>query len=340
MAVRIGLMGCGVVAGYGHLPVLQRLPGVELAALFDPDANRVREMAGRFGAGAACTSVESFFSHRLDAVAITSPAPCHLRNIQDAAGHGAHVLCEKPLAMDDAEAEAAIAAARAAGVQLFTGFDYRFSPAALAIRDAIRHGDIGAVRSLRLVYIWNCHGKTTALPDGRRVENERRAGRMHEGGPMVDCGVHQIDLARWWLGSEVVAATGHGAWVDEYEAPDHVYGHLDHANGAHTMVEISYSYCHTTADVINHFTYEIIGSRGLIRYDRNASSFVLRNDTGTRVLPYAQEKNFEGMYRAFVQAVTNPAAGAGDLATAEDGMIATRLARQITASAVASRRHG
>lgn len=334
--MRIGLMGCGVVASYGHLPVLAKLPGVELAALYDPSPERVQAAARQFGVPAACTTLDAFFAQRLDAVAITSPAPFHLQNIRVAAAHGAHILCEKPLASTEDEGLEADRMARAAGVMLFTGFDYRFSLASMQIRDLVQSGAIGAVRSLRLVYIWNCHGKFETRPDGTRGDNTRRTGRMLEGGPLVDCGVHQIDLAHWWLASEVVRWTGHGAWVDAYDAPDHAYVHMDHANGAHTLVEISYSYAHTAKEPVNTFTYELIGSDGLIRYDRNARLFELRDTRGTRVLPFAPEKNFEGMYVAFVRALAT--GEPGDLPTAQDGIIATRIARTATEQAMQARK--
>lgn len=336
--MRIGLMGCGVVANYGHLPVLSKLPGVELAALFDPSAEQVQAAARRFSVPAACTTLDHFFAQRLDAVAITSPAPFHLQNIRAAAAHGAHILCEKPLTLTEDEGLEADRVARAAGVMLFTGFDYRFSPVSLQIRDLVRGGAIGAVRSLRLIYIWNCHGKSETRPDGTRGDNARRTGRMLEGGPLVDCGVHQIDLARWWLGSEVVRGSGHGAWVDAYEAPDHAFLHMDHANGAHTLVEISYSYAHTAKEPVSTFTYELIGTEGLIRYDRQARLFEVRDARGTRALPFASEKNFEGMYVAFVQALATGTPG--DLPTAQDGIVASRLAHLATTQAIQARRAG
>jgi predicted dehydrogenase len=187
---------------------------------------------------------------------------------------------------------------------------------------------VGKVGSLRLIYIWNNHGKYVRDAGGNPVENPRRRGRMEEGGPLVDCGVHQIDLARFWLGSEVTGWTVAGAWVDEYEAPDHVWLHMDHENGAHTTVEMSYSYCHTAAEPLNRFTYELIGSDGMILYDRGAKRFEMRTSEGTTRFEYAPEKNFAGMYEAFARALV---AGESDvLPTGRDGLVAARISRQAT----------
>jgi predicted dehydrogenase len=284
----------------------------------------------------AFTDVDAFFESGIDAVAITSPAPCHILNISQAADYGKHVLCEKPLAMNETECRTIIDTADAAGIQVYTGFDYRFSPAALKIRDLVANRAVGDVLSLRLIYIWHCHGKYQTGKDGLPHENERRKGRMLEGGPLVDCGVHQIDLARFWLQSDVEHWTAAAAWVDEYEAPDHVYLHMDHENGAHSMVEISFSYCHTAAEPVNQFVYELIGTDGLIRYDRNAKCFEMRNRAETVEFPFAPEKNFAGMYEAFAEAL---ASGHSDvLPTAYDGLAAAKISREATDLLIESRR--
>ena len=331
---RIGLMGCGTVARYGHIPTIQATPGLTLAAVYDPVEAACRSAQAQFGVPHGFTDVEAFLSSGLDAVTITSPAPCHAQNVRDAARHGVSILCEKPLGMTDEEIRAMARAAEDAGVMLFTGFDYRFSPVAQTIKRLVAERAIGDVRSLRLIYIWNMHGKYSIV-DGQRVTQPRRNAGMEEGGPMFGCGVHQIDLARWWLGSEVARWSAAGAWVDEFAVPDHVYVHLDHENGAHTMVEMSYTYCHTAAEPIHHFSYHLIGTEGLIRYDREAQVFEMRTSRETVQLPFAPEKNFAGMYVAFADAL---ARGYSDsLPTPHDGLMATQISRGATEAVLAGR---
>ena len=335
---RIGLMGCGTVAHYGHIPTILKTPGLELSALFDPDPERLAAAQEKFGIENGFAEVDAFMASGLDAVSITSPAPCHILNVRDAVRHGKHMLCEKPLGMDVDECEEMARLAGGAGLMLFTGFDYRFSPASLKIRELVRAGAIGKVGSLRLIYIWNNHGKYQMDGAGGRILNERRVGRMLEGGPMVDCGVHQIDLARFWLGSEVCEWQAAGAWVDEYDAPDHMYLHMDHENGAHTMVEISYSYCYTAKEPINQFVYELIGTEGVIRYDRGAKLFEMRTGKGTIRFPFSTEKNFAGMYDAFCGALGT---GVSDtLPTARDGLVAARISRGATDCLIAKHSGG
>jgi predicted dehydrogenase len=158
---------------------------------------------------------------------------------------------------------------------------------------------------------------------------------MVEGGPLVDCGVHQIDLARWWLGSEVEWHRGIGVWVEDFEAPDHIYLHMGHACGAHTMVEMSFSYNATSLEPRSHFQYELIGTDGVIRYNREEHSFEVRNSHGTRWMTWHAEKNFGGMYAEFSHALLT--GESRNMPTAKDGLLATRIARKATRQAIHDR---
>ena len=334
---RVGLMGCGVIATYGHLPAINETPGLDLAAIYDPNPEQLNRLGNAYPGAKRFTDSEAFFRDgNFDGVAITSPAPFHLSNAQQAASFGKHILCEKPLAMTDADIETMIRAADSAGVMLSAAFCYRFSPVALKIKELIAQKRIGEVRALRLIYIWNLHGKYEYLPDGSRIESPLRVGRMEEGGPMVDCGVHQIDLARWWMNAEVVRQQSSGAWIDNnYAAPEHMWLHMDHENGAHTAVEMSFSYTHTASEPIDNFSYHIIGTEGLIRYDRLHWQFEVRTPYGTEYLPGASEKNFAGMYAAWRDALHS--GQPGDLPTGRDGLLVTRIARAATDQVIANR---
>jgi predicted dehydrogenase len=342
--IEIGLMGCGTVADYGHLPAICQTRGLSLRALLDPDRRRLEVAGEKFGVPASgrFTDVNAFFAEGLDAVSVTSPAPFHLENVLAAARHGVHVLCEKPLAENEADGLKMVEAMKQAKRHLFVGFIYRFSEMTRRVRDAIRDGAIGELRSIRLVNIWDCHGKyirdpnspvvqaDAAADDHGRVLNLRRDRFMREGGPMIDCGVHQIDLARWWAGSEIDSFTGHGTRIDdEYNTPDHVYIHATHENGVHSMIESSYSYGHTAREQQTHYRFEAIGTNGIIFFDSAINSFQLATPDAITRFPFNQGKGFNAMYEQFRDAIETGQAGA--FATGEDGIIATRIARQAVA---------
>ena len=337
---KIGLIGCGMVADYGHLPAIQETSGLQLHAICDPDATALRRAQEKFHVPHAFTDPAAFFASGIDAVSITSPAPCHLGNVLDAARAGVPVICEKPLAMNGREAMEIITAMKASGKSLFTAFCYRFSPCALKIRELVQSGAIGKALSLRLIYNWNLHGKFTTGADGTRTIQKRREDRILEGGPMVDCGTHQIDLAMFWLGSGILRFSGHGAWVDDYEAPDHMWLHMDHACGAHTVVEISYSYHHTARNTRSEFVYELIGTEGVIRYDRAAGQFAMENGTGRHEFAFFPEKSFPGMYAEWARVLGAEPERSGLLTSAEDGMRVVEIARTATDDVIRNRLQG
>ncbi len=328
-------MGCGKVAAYGHVPAILETEGLELYAVFDPFEASAKAMQERYEIPYAFTDLEAFFASGIEAVTITSPAPCHYANVLDCAKSGLPVLCEKPLSMNKTEGDAMVAAMSAANLSFYSGFCYRFSPVALKIRELIRQRAIGEVRVLRLIYNWHLHGKFEADATGALVLNQRREERMKEGGPMVDCGTHQLDLAHFWLDSPIVRSSAHGAWVDDYEAPEHMWLHLDHASGAHTVVEISYAYTHTAKNRTSEFVYELIGTAGVIRYERDSQRFYLENAQGHQEFPFAEEKSFKGMYSAWADAL---ARGRSDsLTTAAEGVAVADLAREMTLQVIAQR---
>ena len=331
--MRIGLIGCGGVARVSHLPAIRSAPGMDVHAICDVNEENLQAVKTEFDVPHTFTDADAFLGSGIEAVSITSAAKAHRRNVLDAARHGLHVLCEKPLALIEENGTEMLQAMRQADAPLYTAFCYRFSPSALRIRELVQQKAIGEVRSLRLIYTW-CYGGKYENGMGSNVRTSYE-DRMLEGGPMLDCGQHQIDLARWWLGSEVIDVKGHGAWVEDYETPDHIWAHLTHENGAHTMVEISYSYGHTCKEWLNEFVYELIGTHGVIRYDRSRESLVLHNGESTREFEFAYAKDFQAMYQEFVRALDS--GGSDLLATDQDGLQAVRIAQSAVEQALRER---
>lgn len=336
MIPKIGLMGCGMVANYGHIPAILETTDLELHSVYDPNESGLLKTQKQFGIPHVFTDVDAFFRSGIQAVTITSPAPFHKENVLACAQHRLPALCEKPLAMNGADGRVMVDAMKQAGAPLYAAFCYRFSQSALKIRELVRSGAIGNLRSLRLIYNWNMHGKFVKSGDEKIIQ-KRREDRMLQGGPMVDCGTHQIDLAMFWLDSRVVRFSGHGAWVDHYEAPDHMWLHMDHASGAHTVVEISYSYHHTSLNSRSEFVYELIGTEGVIRYDRQTESFTMENGSGHHEFDFHPEKEFTGLYREWAKSLLS-GRHSELLTSAEDGITVAGIARAATDEVIRSRK--
>ena len=334
MPFRVGVVGLGSVAGYGHLPAIAENPELELAAVFDPVPARAEEIAAKYGCFGT-TDADAFYARPLDAVTIASPLPTHREHVLRAARQGLHILCEKPMATDDAEAAEMQAACARATVLLAVGFVYRSSDVTQTLKGWVDEGKIGDLRLLRLSYLWNLHGRYSPDEAGVWRENALWRGRMLEGGPMIDCGVHFLDLARLFTGSPFASGQGAGAWVADYDAPDWTLGTLQHENGTVTMVEVGFTYGHTAKQPRALFTYDLIGTGGTARYDRELARLELRNADGLVEAKGGWEKDFVGMYANWARALRT--GELGPLAGPEDARIVSDWAVRLTKEAVALR---
>lgn len=135
--MKVGLLSFAHVHAAGYETLLRAMPDIELRTA-DPDRPDLAET----------TSYDDLFRWHPDAVIITAENSRHRELTEMAAAHGADILCEKPLATTAADAEAMIAACRAAGVRLGVAYPVRFSPAFRGLRTAVRSGETGRVLAI------------------------------------------------------------------------------------------------------------------------------------------------------------------------------------------------
>jgi len=150
--VGVALIGSGRMGAFHGETLARRLPGVRLAAVADPAPGVAERLAGALGADRAYADpAEAFADPAVGAVVIAAPARFHAGLVVAAAEAGKGVFCEKPMALTLADADRAIAAARAAGVVLQVGFNRRFAPDWAAARALLEDGRLGTPRLLRSV---------------------------------------------------------------------------------------------------------------------------------------------------------------------------------------------
>jgi len=179
--LRVGVIGAGVM-GSNHARVLAQLPGVKLAGVADPLAESRSRVTGFVDCPTFAT-VDELLAAGVDAVTIAAPTHLHRDVSLACIAHGAHVLVEKPIATTGAEGHEIIAAARNKGVTLMVGHVERFNPAVATIKEAIRGEEILSVAITRV----------GPFPP-----------RMSNVGVVIDLAVHDIDLIRWFTGSDIV----------------------------------------------------------------------------------------------------------------------------------------
>jgi predicted dehydrogenase len=177
-----------------HVPAL-RAAGFTVLALVGTDDERTTRRAKRLQIPHATTSVaEAFMIPGVDAVTIATPPHAHAALAIQACEAGRHVLCEKPFALDAAQAEAMLAAARTAGVAHLVGHEFRWSPDRAVVARAIAAGLIGEPRTFALV------GFVPLVADAAARMPSWWFDTAQGGGWLGASGSHVVDQLRTWLG--------------------------------------------------------------------------------------------------------------------------------------------
>ncbi len=194
MTATLGIVGCGAI-GALHAKVGAR-NGFKVGGAWDTDASRASAFASECGAVAA-ESLEALLARRdIDAVAIAVPNFAHKACACAALAAHKHVLLEKPMAISVAECDEIVASAATSRGRLQVGLVCRSAPATRAVRTCIESGQLGSIYHIKAqVY------RQRGIPGlGGWFTTKRLSG----GGPLIDLGVHVLDLALLLAGQPVI----------------------------------------------------------------------------------------------------------------------------------------
>lgn len=193
--LRWGIIGAGTIAVNRTIPGLLQAPHAQLTAVMNTTMDKAESVRARFGALRAYDTVERLLlDDEVDAVYIATPVYLHTAQIRQAADHGKHILCEKPLGMDRTDAMQAVEYCREKGVCLSVGFMMRYGAHIRSMKRMIEDGQIGQVVS--------GNGRFSAwTPDTPGFWLHRR--ELAGGGPVMDMGIHFVDLAQYVTGMRI-----------------------------------------------------------------------------------------------------------------------------------------
>jgi len=209
MTIRFGIVGPGKVAQL-HADALARIPGARLAAVAGRNEERAAGLAAPHAARVD-PSLEAMIERGgVDAVILCTPHPLHAVQGIAAAQAGLHVVVEKPMALDPADAERMIAAAADTGVVLSVISQRRWYEPVRRVKEAIESGRIGAP-ALASVDVLGWRG-----PEYFAMDAWRGTAAGEGGGVLVNQAVHQLDLAVWLLGPAVEV----DGWVANVNHPE------------------------------------------------------------------------------------------------------------------------
>ncbi|MBX5449655.1 inositol 2-dehydrogenase [Thermogemmatispora sp.] len=293
----VGLIGAGRIGRLHAHHLTTRIPRARLLVVADASAVAAEACARDYCVPRFCSDYREVLADpQIAAVLICSPTSTHAQLIEEAAHAGKHIFCEKPLALDLAAIDRALAAVAQAGVKLQTGFNRRFDTNFRRVRQAVEQGEIGLPLMLHIT------SRDPAPPPVAYLQVS--------GGLFLDMTIHDFDMARFLLGSEVeeVFALAHSLNEPEIASAGdvaHAAVMLRFTSGAIATISnsrrASYGYDQRV---------ELFGSEGSIAIDNAYPNTAIVSDRRgvRRDLPlyffmerYAE--SFAAELQAFVQAV-------------------------------------
>ncbi len=230
--VRIGILGAGRIGKLHGNNIAHAVHNAKVEAVADPYLNEeMKEWASSIGVEKVYTDVDKVFEDKnVDAVFICSSTNTHADFIMKAAKAGKHIFCEKPIDLDVAKIQAALAEVEKAGVKLEVGFVRRFDKNHKAVRDIIQSGKMGKPHIIKV---------TSRDPEAPPMEYVKVSG-----GIFTDMMIHDFDMVRYLAGSEVTEVSTFGALCinpgfKEYDDVDTAIVTLRFANGAIGVIDNS-----------------------------------------------------------------------------------------------------
>ena len=238
--VRVGIIGCGKISEADHIPGYLATQGCQITALFDSRTQRMAEVQEKFPElkEAACFDKEEdlLASGKVDAVSICTPNDCHYPQTMAACRAGLHVLCEKPMAATLEQTTQMIEAAREAGVILQINQSLRYSGQYQTVVDLVREGAIGEPFHVRCI-----RGGDGTPNVGWSPGADWFVQKKHEGGLLVDIGIHMADFMRMIMGDAEKVAGLVDSRLPDIDVADNVNAILRYQNGGTGVLELSWT---------------------------------------------------------------------------------------------------
>ena len=332
--LRVAFIGCGGIA-QTHLGVMKNLPEVEVVAGCDIDPARLRIMEQKWGVTRNFRDWRDMLKQvEVDAVSVCTPNGVHAPAAIDASKAGCHVIVEKPMASTPRECEQMIEAAKKAGKKLVIGFQYRYHPNTTYV---VRNREAGRFGKIMVA-------KVTAMRR-RGIPNWGVFGRkeLQGGGPMIDIGVHAIEMTHFAMGRpKPVAATGMtwtyignrkdktnvvSQWPNwdykTYTVEDLCVGQVRFEDGALMQIEASFA-AHIKQDT---WGFQLIGDKGGCSWDP-PGIFTDTADTLVNETPgyMPAEGNFGGLFHQKIKNwVDGCLTDAPLMAPGEDGLAVQKI---------------
>lgn len=334
--LKVGVIGLGI--GRHHIQGYQQHPAARVVALCDTDKDRLAEIGKQFGVKKHYTdAAEMLAAEKLDVCSVCTPNCFHAPLTLAALKAGCHVLCEKPMAMNAVEGAEMVDLAAKKRKRLMINFSYRFNPHSFALKAQVDTGVLGNVYYGRTVW----HRRRGLPKFGGWFSNKAMAG----GGPLIDLGVHRLDLALWLMGYPDPDWAVGGAYdylatrIAEEEkkhcsVEDMAVGMIHFKNGAMLEIEASWASNRREGEYMLTRLYGTEG--GLVQHNMNETyeftAELLTKEPGglfTKQIKQCQVNVPNAMYH-FIDSIVNDVP---NIATGEEGLKVMKILDAIYKSA-------
>lgn len=197
-SVNVGVIGAGRIGKLHAENLAYRVPGARVQAIADIQADAAKQLAAQLNIPTATADYHDILNDKaIQAVLICSATDTHARIIEEASAVGKHIFCEKPIDLSLKRIDEALAAAKKAGVKLQVGFNRRYDSNFKEVHDLVKAGKVGEPHILRIT------SRDPAPPPLAYVKVS--------GGMFLDMTIHDFDMARYLIGSEVTEVFAAGA---------------------------------------------------------------------------------------------------------------------------------
>jgi predicted dehydrogenase len=264
--VRLGLVGCGVF-GESHLQAFRAIGTGEIVAVFDTDHGRAQRVSDEFGNPRVCDSLHEMCTLAdVQAIDVVTPEHAHLEPVLTALAAGKHVFVEKPMAANSNQCMQMIQAAQAARRSLMVGHVVRFETKYAMLKEEVASGRLGKVVSMH----------------ARRNRQKTLLARHKLPPPVIETGIHDIDLMLWYVGKPVRRVRGYERKATQGKHHDTFWGILEFEEGAIGVVEAVWLIPPATGILMDD-QFQVIGDRGIGAVQSIPSGLTFWRENGTQV---------------------------------------------------------
>lgn len=256
--IKVGIIGAGGIAQMAHIPNYQKMKEVEVVAICDSNEKKVRTVAKKFGIKTYFTDYKNLLELKeIEAVSICTSNCFHQEQVITSLKRGKHVLCEKPLCLNAKGVEEIFKEVERSKDKIcMVAYMQRFMNVSQVLKEFIDNDELGEIYYAKVSYL-----RRRGIPaPGSWFTSKKMSG----GGPLIDLGVHILDLSLWLMGNPLpVSVTGSvyakfkneatsGGWPPShtlmgnelsygFDVEDLASGFIKFSNGASLFLEVSWA---------------------------------------------------------------------------------------------------